>query len=319
MHEPTKPLLVRLPNWIGDVVMVLPALRLLETHGYALQLVGKGWASSLLSGEPWRVWTYPRAHRECVRLLRRLAAEARQQDANFDQRINALTFPNSFSSAWELRAAGLRAVGYRQDWRRLLLERSFALPAAVHQLMSYWGLAANFLQVNTTPPAQLDLHVAAAAQSRVATLLQTHGLQHGYIALCPFAHGMLRGQPKKWPYFSAFAARARQELGLPVVLCPGPNEANEARAHFAAATILNDIELADYAALLKAAALVVANDTGPGHIAAGVGARLLSVLGPTNPQRYGPWGASVTMLTDARGWPTLEQVMAAASKALEKR
>ena len=38
-----RPLIVRLPNWVGDVVMSLPTLWHLHHHGYALQLVGKRW------------------------------------------------------------------------------------------------------------------------------------------------------------------------------------------------------------------------------------------------------------------------------------
>lgn len=310
-----KPLLVRLPNWIGDVVMALPSLRLLESHGYALQLIGKGWAPSLLSGEHWPVQVYPRTHRARVQLLKTLATEARQKDPHFDRRLNALTFPNSFSSAWELRLAGLRTCGYRHDMRRWLLASSFALPSDVHQLLSYWQLVTRLLAVDTSPPVSLDLHVAPAADDRVGELIRTHQLTHGYVVLCPFAQGQLQGRSKKWPPFGELAA-CLTVMGLSLVVCPGPNEEREARESFATATILSGVNLADYAALLKHATLVIANDTGPGHMAAGVGARLLSVLGPTDPKRYGPWGSTVTMLNNASDWPTIEQVLEAVRRVL---
>lgn len=315
MTAKNKPLLVRLPNWIGDVVMALPSLRLLESHGYQLQLIGKAWASSLLAGEPWVVHCYPRKHRERVQLLKTLAQNARRQDAGFDLRINALTFPNSFSSAWELRAARLRACGYRHDMRRLLLAKSFTLPADVHQLVSYWRLTTGFLHLDTAAPASIDLQVSTEAAARVAELLRVHHLEHGYIVLCPFAQGQLRGQSKKWPGFAQFAKRAGS-LGLPLLVCPGPNEEAEARTRFDGAVILRDVNLADYAVLLKRAAMVIANDTGPGHIAAGVGARLLSVLGPTDPARYGPWGPNVTVINAAAGWPDVDRVLTAATQLL---
>ena len=43
-------------------------------------------------------------------------------------------------------------------------------------------------------------------------------------------------------------------------------------------------------ALLKSASLVVSNDTGPGHIAAGLGVPLVMIFGPVNPARLGPYG-----------------------------
>jgi len=311
----SKPLLVRLPNWIGDVVMVLPSLRLLASHGYALQLVGKSWARSLLAGEHWPVHAYPSKHRERVRLLKKLAFEARQQDPSFDSRPNAITFPNSFSSAWELRAAGLRACGYRKDMRHLLLTKSFELPSDVHQLMSYWQLAARFLEVEASPPSTIALQISNDAQAHVEQWAQAPQFSRGYIMLCPFAQGQLKGQSKKWPLFAEFARRA-ESLGLPLVVCPGPNEMDEARASFAAAIIMKDVNLADYAGLLQRASLVVANDTGPGHIAAGVGAPLLTVLGPTDPKRYGPWGTSVTVINTQAGWPTVDQVLRQAEALL---
>jgi heptosyltransferase-1 len=38
--------------------------------------------------------------------------------------------------------------------------------------------------------------------------------------------------------------------------------------------------------------LVVSNDTGPGHIAAALGAPLVLIFGPTNPARVAPYGRS---------------------------
>ena len=50
MTSPPRPLIVRLRNWVGDVTLGVPTLQRLADHGYALQLVGKGWARDLLAG-----------------------------------------------------------------------------------------------------------------------------------------------------------------------------------------------------------------------------------------------------------------------------
>ena len=42
-------------------------------------------------------------------------------------------------------------------------------------------------------------------------------------------------------------------------------------------------------ALLRAARLVVSNDTGPGHIAAALGVPLVMIFGPSNPIRLFPY------------------------------
>ena len=46
-----EPVLIRLPNWVGDVCMVLPALDLLEHYKLPYALCGRPWARSLLAGK----------------------------------------------------------------------------------------------------------------------------------------------------------------------------------------------------------------------------------------------------------------------------
>jgi hypothetical protein len=45
-----RPLIVRLCNMVGDVVLGVLALKLLEQHGYDLHLYGKAWAPNFLMG-----------------------------------------------------------------------------------------------------------------------------------------------------------------------------------------------------------------------------------------------------------------------------
>ena len=52
---PPTPLAVRLRNFVGDVVLSVPTLQRLSDAGFALHLVGKGWARPLLEGFGWPV------------------------------------------------------------------------------------------------------------------------------------------------------------------------------------------------------------------------------------------------------------------------
>jgi len=58
-----------------------------------------------------------------------------------------------------------------------------------------------------------------------------------------------------------------------------------------AARVAPPTRLADLLALSRAASLMVSGDTGPLHIAAAVGTPAVSLFGPTDPQRNGPWNA----------------------------
>jgi ADP-heptose:LPS heptosyltransferase len=48
--------------------------------------------------------------------------------------------------------------------------------------------------------------------------------------------------------------------------------------------------LTELGALLRRMSLVISNDSGPMHIAAAVGARVLGIYGPTRPELQGPYG-----------------------------
>jgi heptosyltransferase-2 len=304
-----RPLIVRLRNFVGDAVLGVPALRLLERHGYSLQLVGKGWARELFASEGWPVAVRPKRLVERVRQLRELRAEARRVDAGFDGRSNALVFPGAISAALDMRLAGLRAEGYACDGRSWLLARSHPMALGGHALLSYWELACAFLGVDETPPAAIDLKVSAAQFAAADALLAQRGIAPGYVLVCPFANGTVELVDKTWPQFMDFV-KALSASGRQVVICPGPNEVEGACRMYPSALRLEGVGLGVYNALLARAALVVANDTGPAHMAAAVGAPLLSVLGPTPVAVWAPWGPNVEILQRQPDWLSADEVLA---------
>jgi heptosyltransferase I len=115
-----------------------------------------------------------------------------------------------------------------------------------------------------------------------------------------FAHGFMVINPgaawpnKRWPadHFGAVAAAVRQAYGLRTVVLWGPGErelADEvAAASNGAAEVLPATTIQDVAGLARAAQLMISGDTGPLHVAAAVGTPLVSLFGPTRPERNGP-------------------------------
>ena len=317
MPTPTRrPLIVRLRNWVGDVTLGLPTLQRLDDAGYDLRLLGKGWAADLLAGHGWPVLTLPKTLGERVRQLRQLKRDALADDPGFGQRLNAVCLPYSFGSALEMRLAGLQAIGHAYEGRSLLLARSVARPQQTHELAVYWHLGSTLLGADAPLPATLGLRLAPQHLAQAALLRARHGLRASYIVVCPFAGGTWSGQDKTWPDFADFVAHDLPAFGLDVVVCPGPGEEAAARQHFGSATLLTGVGLGAYAALLQQAALMVSNDTGPGHMAAAVGTPLLSVLGPSDPALWRAWGPSVHLLRGKPGWPTRAQAVAATAALL---
>ena len=313
-----RPLIVRLRNWVGDVTLAVPTLQRLADDGFDLQLVGKGWAVDLLAGHGWPVHVLAKTRVERVRQLRALRHAAQALDPGFRARLNAVCLPDSFSSALDFRLAGLRALGHAYEGRSLLLGQAAPRPAGMHELAVYWQLGNTLLHVQAPLPDRIGLRLSPAHRAQAQSLRTAHRIGPGCIVICPFAGGTWNQQDKTWPLFTTLVAQHLPALGRSVVICPGPGEEAVAREQFPAATLLPGVGLGGYAALLAEAALMISNDTGPGHIAAAVGTPLISVQGPSNPALWRPWGPNVHLLGGRGTWPSLAEVAHTAQQLLAR-
>ena len=64
------PLIVWLPNWLGDCVMHYPALDALSKLGFSLRLIGKSWAQAVYAREDWLYACKPGGYRQQIKQLR---------------------------------------------------------------------------------------------------------------------------------------------------------------------------------------------------------------------------------------------------------
>lgn len=100
---------------------------------------------------------------------------------------------------------------------------------------------------------------------------------------------------KRWltPQFGEVASFLREVRGFAPVVLWGPGEEELARSvvEFSegAAQLAPATTLADLVALSRIASLMISGDTGPLHIAAAVGTPIVSIFGPTDASRNGPW------------------------------
>lgn len=292
--------------------MASPALDLLAARGYALSLVGQAWARDLYAGYPWPMLTLPPARVARVVALFRLRRD-------LPRATPALLLTNSFSSALEMRMAALPAIGYETDGRGWLLTRSFPVPERwsgdMHTVEYYHWLARCVIDRPVPPPVRVELRLAPTAATHARWVLDAASVRAPYVMLCPVATGVHHGQVKAWDGFSRLCSELLQ-IGQTVVACPGPGEHDAVAAAVPGAVLLNETDVAGFAGLLAQARLVVANDSGAGHLAAAVGARLISVFGVTQVEKTRPLGANVQVVGDSRGWPDYAEVRSAVLGAL---
>ena len=118
------------------------------------------------------------------------------------------------------------------------------------------------------------------ACSEINEIKSKYDLQK-YILLFPFCSPHLN--IKKWPYYNELIKLIKDKFGTEykVITAPGPNEIDDAKK-FDAQSILennNALNISQLTSLIKDSSFIVANDTGPAHIAAHVGARGLTLFG----------------------------------------
>ena len=102
-----------------------------------------------------------------------------------------------------------------------------------------------------------------------------------YILLFPFCSPHLT--IKKWPYYNNLTKLISDKYGdeYKIVIAPGPSEINEAK-NIEALSLLDNgraLDISQLTSLIKESSFVVANDTGPAHIAAHVGVKGLTLFG----------------------------------------
>ena len=102
-----------------------------------------------------------------------------------------------------------------------------------------------------------------------------------YILLFPFCSPHLT--IKKWPYYNDLIQKISNRYGeeYKIVIAPGPTEIKNAK-EINAITLLDNgkaLNISQLTSLIKSSAFVIANDTGPAHIAAHTGVKGLTLFG----------------------------------------
>ena len=102
-----------------------------------------------------------------------------------------------------------------------------------------------------------------------------------YIILFPFCSPHLSS--KKWPYYNELIKiiKDKYKNEYKILIVPGPNELNDAK-EFDAICVLDDenaLDISQLSSLIKNSSFVIANDTGPAHMAAHLNVKGITLFG----------------------------------------
>ncbi len=102
-----------------------------------------------------------------------------------------------------------------------------------------------------------------------------------YIILFPFASSHLN--IKRWPYYNDLINLIKEQYNenYKIVVAPGPNEISESKKINALCVLDNGkaLDISQLSKLIKDSSFVIANDTGPAHMAAHLGSKGLALFG----------------------------------------
>ena len=310
LNKRPAPILIRLPNWIGDVCMCLPALDLLAQAGVPVVVCARGWAKDLLTGLKTEGFI------EMTDSIRANVRALRQWRREHPSHQLGLLMPDSLSSALTFKLAGIQSAGWRDDGRSLLLKWAFHKPTEpMHAVEAWFELTQRALSSwgfdtrNISLPNTLHLTITNEHKQSASAALREAGLKAGqFVLIAPTATGQHRGQKKVWPHFDALA-RVLQNNRVNVAMCPPANE--QAAANRAAPTVdlIRPLNLGAFCALTRMASLVICNDSGVAHLCAAAGVRQLTLFGVTDANKTGPWNPESCNMGQNGAWPSAGEVV----------
>jgi heptosyltransferase-2 len=282
---------VRLPNWLGDTVMAVPALASVRAAWpEARVLVAGPWAPLLAhQGLADVLADYPRPWRGRLRAADTVAAFAPEL---------AILMPNSLESAlaawyWGAR----RRVGFATGGRATLLTDALPVPTPrPHQVDEYLMLtehsgAPSVAREPTLQPPAPDSQPVA----EVRRLLAEAGAARRSARRRVAVHlGAAYGPAKLWPLeHVATLCQLLAAVDITVILLGAPGDEAVAAAIVAASPTVSLVGR-DRPALLPAVLVeidaLVSGDTGVAHLAAALGTPVVTLFGPTDPRLSAPRG-----------------------------
>jgi len=152
------------------------------------------------------------------------------------------------------------------------------------------------------PTPEYPLRVPAGGAASIRARLHDLGIAGEYIVVGP--GGSWRA--KCWPAerYGEFCREFERNNGMRVVVIHGPGEKFIAEEVVRAAAPARPTVLAttieELMGLLAHARCVIAADSGPLHLAASLGTRVIGLYGPTDPERNGPFVPGAVILHKAR-------------------
>ncbi len=282
-------------NWLGDIIFTSPFIRAVREY-------------------------FPDSHITCVappRCKEILEANTRINELIvFDEDGSEKTILGKLKFAFKLRKkkfdtafilhrsltkalitfiAGIeKRVGYDTKRRGFLLTNRLRSPAKVSHRVEYFLELARAVGIDA-PKKDYEFFITESDRKKTDRILDAAGVNYNdrIIVLNPGGNW----NPKRWPAdkFAELADRLVGKYGVTTLITGAEKDrtlADEICGGMKnkAISICGKTGIRELASVFERAKLVISGDSGPMHIAVGVGANVVALFGPTSTDITGPYG-----------------------------
>ncbi len=296
-----KKILIRCPNWIGDVMLSIPSISVVREifPSAYISILIKSNLSPLLEGNP-DIHDIISFNPDLMSVSEKLKFYRGLKDKNFDL---AILLTNSFESALFIYLAGIKErIGYNKDMRGIFLTKKIPMPSRKHPRMHQADFYLTLIKSISVVSGQWSVvsnnkvyfYIPEGIQNDVDKFWNEKGLfkKSPVIGL---NIGASYGSAKRWfpERFAELGDMIYSELKGEVVLFGGSGDFNieteiKGRMKNKALSMVGKTTLKSLAAMIKRCHLFITNDSGPMHIAAAVGTPIVAIFGSTDPSETSP-------------------------------
>jgi lipopolysaccharide heptosyltransferase II len=277
-------ILVRLPNWLGDLVMSTGFIHQLQQFypGASISVIAKKGIHDLLQYFPpfEHLFIFSKDEYKGLKGLWQFG-KGIQKTAQFDL---FFSLPDSFSSAFIGWATGSKKrIGFKKEMRRLLMTHTYTKPQDLHRVEEYIALLELFSGKKTDAP-NVSLHHSFQKKPHIVVNINSEASSRRLTV------------PKAVEELNLL----RKSIAEPIYLIGALKEkpfvdevVNKLENKSNIENVAGRTNLPQLVELLASAQLVLTTDSGPAHLANALGTHTLVLFGAGNEANTAPYNKSL--------------------------
>ncbi|MEM7828151.1 MAG: lipopolysaccharide heptosyltransferase II [Candidatus Aenigmatarchaeota archaeon] len=300
-----RKILIRVPNWIGDAVMSLPAISAIKKgfKNSEVCILGKPWVAPIYFNNPMidRIIEYRSGdlHKGLigkVRLINQIKRERFEIAILFQNAIEAAIL--AFLARIPIR------VGYNTDLRGPLLTHSVKRPwkRKIHHTEYYLEMIRSSGLVKDVLNDYPNIFISSEEKRWAREFLISNGflMDKPIVGINP---GASYGPAKRWfpERFATVGNELSKLFDASVILFGSSEDVKICREISSMLTgrfldLSGKTTLRHLISIISQCSVFITNDTGPMHIAAAIGVPVVAIFGSTDPDLTGPVGKYVSII-----------------------